>query len=67
MYKLFLSVLIILIAVTVVSAQKRGINNDPYSKGKGEKPYEMKGRKEAHTPLVTFDDCSKWVIETKNA
>jgi hypothetical protein len=48
-------------------AQKRGINNDPNSKGNGERPYEMIGRTEAHKPLVTFEDCSKWIVETVNA
>ena len=67
MYKTFLITLTFILNITFISAQKRGMNNDPDSQEKGEKPYEMKDRKEAHKPLVTFEDCRKWIIETKDA
>ncbi len=63
---IFLSI-VFLLSISLANAQKRGVNNDPYSMGKGKRPYEMKGRKEPRKPLVTFEDCSRWIIETKKA
>ncbi len=47
-------------------AQKRGANNDPFQKKVGEKPYEMADRLEDKIPVATFEDCTKWIIETEN-
>jgi len=40
-----------------------GSNADPNPGEVGEKPYEMVGRQETRRPLVTFEDCTQWVIE----
>jgi hypothetical protein len=47
--------------------QKRGINFDPSSQAIGDKPYEMATRKENKVPVVDFENCEKWIIETENA
>jgi len=62
-------ILILFISLNIFSltAQKRGVNNDPDSKGRGESPYEMEGREEPREPLITFEDCSKWIVETQGA
>jgi len=40
---------------------------DPNPGPPGEKPYEMAGRAEERTPLVSFDDVTGWVVEGHNA
>lgn len=49
-----------------VAAQQKGINNDPSQTKVGEKPYEMENRVEDKTPIATFEDCTKWTVETEN-
>lgn len=62
--KLITLLLIQLISVGAFTQNRiNGQNNDPYSEGKGARPYEMEGRKETHKPILTFDDCSKWTVE----
>ncbi|MCF6357986.1 MAG: hypothetical protein L3J54_09300, partial [Draconibacterium sp.] len=58
--------LIFLVLPTSLFAQKRGMNTDPFQSKKGEKPYEMANRLEDKTPVATFEDCTKWIVETKN-
>lgn len=60
-----LLILFLFLPVTGFS-QKRGVNYDPDSEAMGKKPYEMATRREDKTPLVLFDDCEKWIIETEN-
>lgn len=45
----------------------KGSNIDPESTGLGHMPYEMHGRPEPRTPLLTFEDCSTWSVESKGA
>lgn len=65
--KNFFLILFFAFNISFITAQKRGVNSDSFPKEKGEKPYEMKGRAEARQPLVTFEDCSKWIVESKGA
>jgi len=58
--------IVILFSFSVVFGQGTGINNDPFQKGIGEMPYEMKGRVEKRVPLISFDDATKWEVSTKN-
>ncbi len=51
----------------ITQAQTVGENHDPYAQGKGLRPYEMQGRIEERTPLMTFEDCTQWTVETKGA
>ena len=68
MQKKITSLLIIVIFTSqFLTAQNHGINNDPYSKGKGKKPYEMAERTEDRKPFIDFEDCTKWIVETENA
>lgn len=36
---------------------------DPNPQEKGERPYEMKDRKEERDPVITFEDCTSWTVE----
>ena len=40
-----------------------GSNVEPNPGDVGERPYEMIGRQEARTPLMTFEDCSQWDVD----
>jgi hypothetical protein len=57
---------LIIFYTSSVFAQKRGVNNDPFQIKVGEKPYEMVGRAEDNIPVATFEDCTKWIVETEN-
>jgi len=50
----------------ILLAQQKGVNNDPTQSKIGEKPYEMANRMEDKTPIATFEDCTKWLIETED-
>lgn len=60
------SVLLIILFPILLSAQQSGINTDPSQTRIGEKPYEMATRVEDKIPIITFEDCTKWTIETEN-
>ena len=45
----------------------KGINQDPDPQGPGRRPYEMAGRQEQRPPALTFEDCSRWTVESKGA
>lgn len=55
------------VLTTTAFGQGRGINSDPTQKSIGKAPYEMEGRKETRVPTITFDDCTRWQVKTKNA
>lgn len=59
--------LFFLLFSTLCFTQKRGVNFDPESESIGVKPYEMAMRKEDKVPIITFDNCDKWIIETENS
>ena len=61
-FKLILPVLFLFSAAF---AQKSGENRDPDPQGKGVRPYEMKERTEERTPIITFEDCTQWLVESK--
>ena len=44
-----------------------GSNVDPAPGPAGEKPYEMVMRGDDHEPLITFEDCTRWVVEGDHA
>lgn len=54
-----------LLAGTAITT--KGTNTDPTPAGVGKRPYEMADRKEERQPLATFEDCSRWVVESKGA
>ena len=56
---------IVLSAVINLFGQGAGVNDDPKQQSKGDKPYEMKDRKEIREPLITFDDCTKWQVKVQ--
>lgn len=59
-------ILFVILLPSFLSAQQKGINNDPLQTIVGEKPYEMANRVEDKTPVATFEDCTKWTVETGN-
>jgi hypothetical protein len=46
---------------------ERGANVDSDPQGIGQMPYEMQGRKEDRSPILTFGDCSVWTVESEGA
>ncbi len=66
MIKQFLTGIVLLISIHITIGQGVGVNQDPFQKGIGEIPYEMKGRVEERKPLISFDDCTQWEVSSKN-
>ncbi len=48
-----------------LGAQEPGRNYDPDPQGRGQRPYEMAGRQETRPPALTFEDCTRWTVETR--
>lgn len=70
MHNCLLDVLILAgLLASVAGAQvvtTQGSNDDPSPMGKkGEMPYEMKDRQEPAEPFLTFEDCSRWTLESQ--
>ncbi|RLD77136.1 MAG: hypothetical protein DRJ07_15175, partial [Bacteroidetes bacterium] len=66
MIKQFLIGIVLLISIHITIGQGVGVNQDPFQKGIGEIPYEMKDRVEERKPLISFDDCTQWEVSSKN-
>lgn len=67
-----ISAFIFCLVSTVAAAQvtvNDGSNADPNPGAgpAGPRPYEMVGRSEARTPLVTFEDATQWRVEARDA
>lgn len=54
-------------AVCDIGAGVPGSNVDPDPGPPGVKPYEMIDRTDDYPPVVTFEDCTQWLLEAHNA